>query len=77
MRDKRLLKLIKHYLRAGIINNQLYVESREGVTQGGPLSPSLANIMLDPLDNEPEKTMPSVCPISGRLYHFGEVATCG
>ena len=53
--DKRLLKLIKRYLRAGIIDNQFYSESREGVPQGGPLSPLLANIMLDPLDKELEK----------------------
>jgi len=54
-RDKRLLKLIKLYLRAGVIDKQLYTESREGVPQGGPLSPLLANIMLDPLDKELEK----------------------
>ena len=55
VKDKRLLKLIQRYLRAGIIDNQLYSESREGVPQGGPLSPLLANIMLDPLDKELEK----------------------
>ena len=55
VKDKRLLKLIKRYLRAGFIDNQLYSESREGVPQGGPLSPLLANIMLDPLDKELEK----------------------
>jgi len=55
VKDKRLLKLIKRYLRAGVIDNQLYSESREGVPQGGPLSPLLANIMLDPLDKELER----------------------
>jgi RNA-directed DNA polymerase len=55
VKDKRLLKLIKRYLRAGFIDNQLYSESHEGVPQGGPLSPLLANIMLDPLDKELEK----------------------
>lgn len=55
VKDKRLLKLIKRYLRAGGVDNQLYRESREGVPQGGPLSPLLANIMLDPLDKELEK----------------------
>lgn len=54
VKDKRLLKLIKRYLRAGVIDNQFYSESREGVPQGGPLSPLLANIMLDPLDKELE-----------------------
>lgn len=55
VKDKRLLKLIKRYLRAGVIDNQLYSASHEGVPQGGPLSPLLANIMLDPLDKELEK----------------------
>ncbi len=55
VKDKRLLKLIKLYLRAGVIDNQFYSESKEGVPQGGPLSPLLANIMLDPLDKELEK----------------------
>jgi len=55
IQDKRLLKLIKSYLRAGVIDNQFFQESREGVPQGGPLSPLLANIMLDPLDKELEK----------------------
>ena len=55
VKDKRLLKLIKRYLRAGFVDNQLVGESREGVPQGGPLSPLLANIMLDPLDKELER----------------------
>lgn len=55
VRDKRLLKLINRYLRAGVMENQCYIESREGVPQGGPLSPLLANIMLDPLDKELER----------------------
>ena len=55
LKDRRLLKLIKRYLRAGVIDNQFHSENREGVPQGGPLSPLLANIMLDPLDKELEK----------------------
>lgn len=55
VKDKRLLSLIGRYLRAGSIDNQFYRESREGVPQGGPLSPLLANIMLDPLDKELEQ----------------------
>ncbi len=53
--DKRLLRLIARYLRAGIMDGQQHIESREGVPQGGPLSPLLANIMLDPLDKELER----------------------
>ena len=55
VKDKRILKLINHYLRAGIMDGQCYRKSLEGVPQGGPLSPLLANIMLDPLDKELEK----------------------
>ncbi|MEJ1472233.1 MAG: group II intron reverse transcriptase/maturase [Candidatus Sedimenticola sp. (ex Thyasira tokunagai)] len=55
VKDKRLLKLINLYLRAGVIDNQFYRESREGVPQGGPLSPLLANILLDSLDKELER----------------------
>ncbi|WP_293267913.1 reverse transcriptase domain-containing protein, partial [Neptunomonas sp.] len=55
VKDKRLLRLISRYLLAGFIDNQLFSESREGVPQGGPLSPLLANIILDPLDKALEK----------------------
>lgn len=55
VQDKRVLRLIKRYLRAGFIDSQLFQESREGVPQGGPLSPLLSNIMLDPLDKELER----------------------
>ena len=60
VQDKRIKQLIARYLRAGVLvktkdDNQLFFESREGVPQGGPLSPLLANIMLDPLDKELEK----------------------
>jgi RNA-directed DNA polymerase len=55
IKDKSLLQLIKRYLQAGILDNHRYIASREGVPQGGPLSPLLANIMLDPLDKELER----------------------
>lgn len=55
VKDTRVLQLISRYLRAGVMDNRRFVESREGVPQGGPLSPLLANIMLDPLDKELEK----------------------
>lgn len=52
--DKALLKLIASYLRAGVVEDGCLTETREGVPQGGPLSPLLSNIMLDGLDKELE-----------------------
>jgi RNA-directed DNA polymerase len=50
--DKRMLKLIGRYLRAGVMVDGLVQPSPEGTMQGGPLSPLLANILLDDLDKE-------------------------
>lgn len=55
IKDKQLMKLIGHYLRAGIMEQGQLKPSKEGVPQGGPLSPLLSNIMLDDLDRELEK----------------------
>ncbi|HHC7399533.1 TPA: group II intron reverse transcriptase/maturase [Vibrio parahaemolyticus] len=54
VQDKRLLALIGKYLRAGVMVNDQFEASSEGVPQGGPLSPLLSNIMLDSLDKELE-----------------------
>lgn len=53
-RDKRLLKLIRSFLTAGILENGLVSRNEEGTPQGGPLSPLLSNLMLDVLDRELE-----------------------
>src|SRR4249920_3843519 len=50
--DKRLLKLIRAFLRAGVMENGLVSPAEEGTPQGGPLSPLLSNIVLDELDKE-------------------------
>lgn len=55
IKDKGLLKLISKYLRAGIVEDGVLQESREGVPQGGPLSPLLSNVVLDCMDKELEK----------------------
>lgn len=55
VQDKRILKLIRSYLHAGIMVNGICIASSEGTPQGGPLSPLLANILLDDLDKELEK----------------------
>ncbi|MDP6494539.1 MAG: group II intron reverse transcriptase/maturase [Dehalococcoidia bacterium] len=52
VRDKRVLRLIGKYLRAGVMINGRLQATRQGVPQGGPLSPLLANILLDDLDKE-------------------------
>jgi RNA-directed DNA polymerase len=53
--DKRLLRLIRRYLQAGIMDGGLVQPRTEGTPQGGPLSPLLSNILLDDLDKELER----------------------
>jgi RNA-directed DNA polymerase len=53
--DKRLLKLIRAFLRAGVMEGGLVSPVDEGTPQGGPLSPLLSNIVLDELDRELER----------------------
>lgn len=50
--DKLILRLIRRYLQSGVMINGVCVATEEGAPQGGPLSPLLANIMLDDLDKE-------------------------
>jgi RNA-directed DNA polymerase len=53
--DKRLLRLIRAFLNAGVMENGLVSPSVEGTPQGGPLSPLLSNLVLDELDRELER----------------------
>jgi RNA-directed DNA polymerase len=53
--DKRILKLIRAFLNAGVMEGGLISPTEEGTPQGGPLSPLLSNLMLDVLDKELEK----------------------
>jgi RNA-directed DNA polymerase len=61
IRDKRVLRLIGAYLRAGVMVEGLLVRTEEGTPQGGPLSPLLANIYLDALDEELTKRGLAFC----------------
>jgi len=53
--DARVLKLIRRYLEAGIMADGVVLERHEGTPQGGPLSPLLANVLLDEVDKELER----------------------
>ena len=53
--DERLLGLIRRYLEAGMMANGVATERHEGTPQGGPLSPLLANVLLDEVDKELER----------------------
>jgi RNA-directed DNA polymerase len=59
--DKRMLKIIGRFLRAGLMQNGVCVSREEGTPQGGPLSPLLANLLLDDLDKELEKRGHKFC----------------
>lgn len=53
--DRGVLRLIRRYLNAGILANGVVIERHEGTPQGGPLSPLLANVLLDEVDKELER----------------------
>lgn len=76
--DKRLLRVIRRFLEAGVMQNGFCSERHEGTPQGGPLSPLLSNIMLDELDKELEKRghrfarYADDCNIYVKSYRAGE-----
>ena len=68
--DKRVLKLIRAFLNAGVMEDGLVNPDDEGAPQGGPLSPLLSNLVLDELDQELETARPPILPLRGRLQHL-------
>jgi RNA-directed DNA polymerase len=76
IKDKRVLKLIRAYLEAGVMIGGLVTHSEEGTPQGGPLSPLLSNIVLDELDSRlkgdgrPEGAERSGNELEKRNLHF-------
>lgn len=61
VKDVRLLKLIRRYLEAEMIDGKTSIKRRQGMPQGGPLSPLLSNILLDELDKELERRGHDFC----------------
>ncbi|MGK6718092.1 reverse transcriptase domain-containing protein [Serratia marcescens] len=61
IKDGRLLKLIRRYLEAEMVDEQGVLKRDKGMPQGGPLSPLLSNILLDELDKELERRGHSFC----------------
>jgi group II intron reverse transcriptase/maturase len=55
VKDKRVLRLVNEYLKAGVMVNGVVTESEKGTPQGGPLSPLLSNIVLTELDRKLEE----------------------
>ena len=61
IKDKRVLRLIRKYLQAGLMQDGVLTRRQSGTPQGGPLSPLLSNIVLDELDKELEKRGHTFC----------------
>jgi len=55
VRDRRILRIIRRFLEAGVLEHHALHETTEGTPQGGPLSPLLANLLLDCMDRELER----------------------
>lgn len=74
--DKRLLRLVRRYLDAGIMRQGVCVERYEGMPQGGNLSPLLSNLLLDELDKELEKRGHKFCRYADdcNIYVYSEKA---
>ena len=61
VKDRRMISLVRVYLRAGVMIGGAACQTPKGTPQGGPFSPLLSNIMLDDLDKELERRGPEFC----------------
>jgi group II intron reverse transcriptase/maturase len=75
--DRRVLKLIRGYLNAGVMVNGVVVAQGEGTPQGGPLSPLLANVLLDDIDKGLEKRGHAFVRYADDLRVFGASKRAG
>jgi RNA-directed DNA polymerase len=74
--DKRVLKLIRAFLKSGVMEDGLVSPVDEGTPQGGPLSPLLSNLVLDELDTELTRRGSPLLPLRGRLQHLCSQPPC-
>ena len=68
--DKRVLKLVRAFLKAGVMEDGLVSPVDEGTPQGGPLSPLLSNLVLDDLDKELTRRGHRFCRYAARLQYL-------
>jgi RNA-directed DNA polymerase len=61
IKDKRLLRIVRRYLEAGMMKQGVHIERYEGIAQGGNLSPILSNLLLDELDKELDRRGHKYC----------------
>tara|TARA_R110002096_G_scaffold24760_1_gene77902 strand:- start:220 stop:1632 length:1413 start_codon:yes stop_codon:yes gene_type:complete len=77
VKDKRVLRLIRRYLQAGMMDGGLVRPRRQGTPQGGPLSPLLSNILLDELDKDLEKRGHRFCRYADDVNIYVSSRTAG
>ena len=77
IKDKRLLRIIRRYLEAGIMRQGVVVRRYEGTPQGGPLSPLLANLLLDEADKELEQRGHRFCRYADDLNVYVRLKAAG
>ncbi|HCN6358525.1 TPA: maturase [Escherichia coli] len=75
IKDRRVLRLIRRYLKAEMVKDGQREKRQEGMSQGGPLSPLLSNILLDELDKELERRGHSFCRYADDIWQT--ILTCG